>query len=570
VIVACLNFFEELPALKESVPTYYDSVDKIIAVDGAYKDWPSEKPYSCDGSLEYLKGLKKVELIETKRFWNNQCKKRSEYFKHGKKGDIFFIIDADEFVENPEEFRSFEGADVGQVKIKSPLYRKIYTEPRFFKWRKGLHYKGKHHWVYDNLGLVASHGEVASGIHPIETNVLIDHKRNFSKTQKQHSQKQTYKVSQRKEEKVTQSILVEPMNIAMFTSYDPAGVAFNLSEAINTTTPHTCKCFRKTNNYIDYPVQFETAGNQIKAREAIRGADIVHSHLHLAYADVFGINKNAKYAIHYHGTGFRNNPKDMDKVAKSRGVLQIVSNLELMQHADDLHFLENPVPFAKYSQMAKGRKRGKIFKIVHSPTSRKVKGTDILLKTIENLKSQKIPVELILIEKTSHKECLKRKVEADLAFDQLHYAMGVSALESACFGQPVIAGDEYVRKASIEKYGYCPYTFATEKTLEETIKKFILNEEFYEEEKKRMVEHVKKYHDYGSVARRYFDILDVKPKVVNHVLREGTDGIYVKIDVATIYAGVPLHRGAELEVPKDVAKRWISRDIATLIDKRFF
>jgi len=514
MIIACLNFYNELPALKASLPTYYDKVDKIIAVDGAYAGYPTNTPYSTDGSVEFLEPLSKVTLVKTKEFWKDQCVKRSEYFSHGAPGDLFFIIDADEFVE---EFNlSGFDSDVGQVELRSPLYPQPYTEPRIITWMDGLKYIGRHHYIYSNEDLVASHRTIGPGIDSTIAGIKILHKRGFGKTAEQKRDKKKMRHHQNGIEKIDQSeINKQPVNIAMFTSYDPAGIAWGLCEAINSTTPNTVNYFRQTDNYIGYQEQHNTHKRMELAKECIRSADVIHCHQSLNFADAIAPNPTAIYVIHHHGTLFRKRHKEIYTAAKRRNAIQIVSNLELTQYEKDLHYLENLVPFARYNNMRKNRRENElakvspdgVFRIAHSPTSRENKGTRIFLQAVKNLQEKGLSIEAILIEKKSHKEALAMKVNADACFDSFWLGLQVSGLEAACFEQPVLAGDEIVRDKMIELYGACPYTFVTEETLAGKIEKLIVSKKFYAQEQKRVTAHVKQYHDYGPVAKKYLEII---------------------------------------------------------------
>lgn len=299
------------------------------------------------------------------------------------------------------------------------------------------------------------------------------------------------------------------LRIGMFTWYDPAGVGWHLKQAINKTTPHLATYFRELNNYIKYPEQFHTIRDRALALEVIKKSDVIHCHLGFEYADRVGFNEKAKYSIHYHGTKFRRDAKTYQEKAASRSAIQFCSNLELTNYGKDINYLENPIPFDEYNNMINGRAPGKVFKIAHSPTKRSNKGTAIFLKAIEALKKKEYQIEAILIEKKSHKEALEMKVKADACFDSFWLGMQMSGLESACFEQPVLAGDELIRDKMIELYGYCPYTFVTEDTLEEQICNLINYKQYYKSEQERVTEHVKKYHDYGPVAKKYLELLDL-------------------------------------------------------------
>ena len=159
MIVVCLNIFNSLKLLPRTLRTIKGSVDKIVAVDGAYRDYPHTKPYSTDGPVEYLK-KEGIEVIEVAEAWEDQLEKRTAYFL-GEDGDIYFIIDADEVLAKDFDKAEIEGMteDVGWITYINPLYaNRPYLEPRLFRFKTGMHYAGRHDWIYDGQGrLMASH-----------------------------------------------------------------------------------------------------------------------------------------------------------------------------------------------------------------------------------------------------------------------------------------------------------------------------------------------------------------------------------------------------------------------------
>lgn len=91
-------------------------------------------------------------------------------------------------------------------------------------------------------------------------------------------------------------------------------------------------------------------------------------------------------------------------------------------------------PFANYHTT---------LKVFHAPNNRALKGTDFLIKAINQLQNEGLPIDLVLIEKVSNKEALMRYGEADLIFDQcLSGFHGYVTLEAMALGKPVMA---YIR-----------------------------------------------------------------------------------------------------------------------------
>jgi len=79
------------------------------------------------------------------------------------------------------------------------------------------------------------------------------------------------------------------------------------------------------------------------------------------------------------------------------------------------------------------------FVVGHAPTHRIVKGTDEIIRVIENLRSKGFKVRLELIEGLSREDAQKKYQEIDLFIDQLVIGWyGVVSLEVMALGKPVL------------------------------------------------------------------------------------------------------------------------------------
>ena len=97
-----------------------------------------------------------------------------------------------------------------------------------------------------------------------------------------------------------------------------------------------------------------------------------------------------------------------------------------------------------------------VVKIVHSPNHRYIKGTEYLIKAVEQLKNEGLNVELILLERKSNDEVLRiLAVEADIMVEQLVSGYGLSGMEGMASGLPVLSNlsDENVTRA-FRRYSY--------------------------------------------------------------------------------------------------------------------
>lgn len=85
--------------------------------------------------------------------------------------------------------------------------------------------------------------------------------------------------------------------------------------------------------------------------------------------------------------------------------------------------------------------------VVHAPTHRAVKGTELVVQAVERLIAEGEQLELQLVEKMSHGEARRLYERADLAIDQLFAGWyGGFAVEMMALGKPVLS---YIREGDL-------------------------------------------------------------------------------------------------------------------------
>jgi glycosyltransferase involved in cell wall biosynthesis len=107
-------------------------------------------------------------------------------------------------------------------------------------------------------------------------------------------------------------------------------------------------------------------------------------------------------------------------------------------------------------------------RVIHAPSIRSRKGTDVVLQVLEKL-SKTLPIDIVLLEHVPHSTVLSELDTADLVIDQLRVGWyGVLACEAMARGVPVIA---YLRPEWVAKYQPdCPIVCADDASLEETVR----------------------------------------------------------------------------------------------------
>lgn len=142
--------------------------------------------------------------------------------------------------------------------------------------------------------------------------------------------------------------------------------------------------------------------------------------------------------------------------------------------------------------------------IVHAPTNYIMKGSEYILKAIDNLHT-KYNFEFILVQGKTQDEALKIYEKADIIIDQLFLqTYGVFAVEAMSMGKPVIS---YISKEMKENFpNELPIVSATVDSIEDKIEFLLNNPEKRNCLGKAGRQYVEDYHDYKKIAQVQYDI----------------------------------------------------------------
>jgi glycosyltransferase involved in cell wall biosynthesis len=142
-------------------------------------------------------------------------------------------------------------------------------------------------------------------------------------------------------------------------------------------------------------------------------------------------------------------------------------------------------------------------KIIHAPSERIKKGTEIIVSIIKKL-SLKYPLEWVLVENLPRKRAWEIYQKADIAIDQIIIGWyGAFAVEMMALGKPVIA---YLRSSDIQAfvpfYKDIPIVNADPQTLEESLIMLIENYHLRNKIAKQSRKFVQKYHHPLKIAQK--------------------------------------------------------------------
>ena len=208
-----------------------------------------------------------------------------------------------------------------------------------------------------------------------------------------------------------------------------------------------------------------------------------------------------KLVCHYMGSDLR--------LRGVHPVMDRLSDLNLTNESDhllvhpDIHYIYIPFDASRYQ--VRTRENEKI-RIVHSPSNRSMKGTELILPVIERLKKMR-NVEFLLIENTPHDEVLSIKATCDIAVEQVgNYGgtgYGRNSLETLAMGIPTLTEMTPDYLAWLPEN---PFVLATPESLLERLIELV--DDPSERRAKALAGRawVEKYHSYASVHARLMEL----------------------------------------------------------------
>ncbi len=142
-----------------------------------------------------------------------------------------------------------------------------------------------------------------------------------------------------------------------------------------------------------------------------------------------------------------------------------------------------------------------VVKILHSPNHRAFKGTEYLIKAIEELKEDGLQIELVLLEKVQNSKVRELMQEVDILAEQFIFnGYTLNADEGMASGLPVLANlDNEAYTTVFRRYSFlneCPILSTSPETLKDNLKLLITNPELRKELGELGRKYAEKYHSY--------------------------------------------------------------------------
>ncbi len=189
--------------------------------------------------------------------------------------------------------------------------------------------------------------------------------------------------------------------------------------------------------------------------------------------------------------------KELDEISD----LNLTSEYDHLALKKDLKYIFYPYDTSELP--VKKERTNDAIKIVHSPTNRKYKGTELIISVIEKVKKER-NIEFLLMENIPRHKLLEIKSDCDISIDQVGGTMGgtgygKAGLETLAMGIPTITN---MTKDYADWLPENPFIIAN--NFEELYKSLIglIDNESYRIEKGKMgIEWVNKYHSFENVNK---------------------------------------------------------------------
>lgn len=179
--------------------------------------------------------------------------------------------------------------------------------------------------------------------------------------------------------------------------------------------------------------------------------------------------------------------------------LNLTLEFDHMYLHPDIHFI--PAPF-EMPPVAGKRAAGPRLRIVHAPSQRYNKGTDLILPVIDRLKARH-DFEFVLVEGVSQAECRRIKSGCDLCIDQVGNrggtGYGVSSLEMLYQGIPCVSDFTPLLASFMPDH---PFYLADPATLENVLEGILENPEELRARGEASRRWLEKTHGYAAVMDR--------------------------------------------------------------------
>lgn len=269
------------------------------------------------------------------------------------------------------------------------------------------------------------------------------------------------------------------------------------AEAINRCTGSVARCWALNPKYHSDP---DLARTKMGLQEGVYWSDMIH--LSDAPPYLWDLHKAPGFIVEFRGGYLRMASSTVWdwQLATHKPIL---TSAELGRYVPRFHYLPLPMDMKKFTVGKNYPETELPLKVVHTPTRRDYKDTDMLIEVCNELDD----VELILVEGKSYEEALEAKRGADVCFGQIKVGdYGASEREAFCLGLAVIGRLQPISR--VYNPG-CPIiSVANKAELSARLKELSEDPELCAEIKKKSRTWAERFLSYEAVAPRQEDLYE--------------------------------------------------------------
>lgn len=238
----------------------------------------------------------------------------------------------------------------------------------------------------------------------------------------------------------------------------------------------------------------------------IREYNLLHFHfnsifpLYLDFCIYRAMGK--KIILHYHGDDIRGKSyKNWFSFLADR---IFVSTVDLLKYAPEgAEWVPNPIDLEKFPFVGTKNHAGPVT-IVHAPSHRQSKGTDLIIKAVKDLEEEGYQITFILVEGMPLSRAMEIYRSADIVVDQVNPRIGLYGLvsiENMALGKPVLCSIHPEYEFYLPDL---PIVRVRPETLKDRLRMVIEDPDLRQGLGREGRQYVEKYHDAKKIGARYF------------------------------------------------------------------
>jgi hypothetical protein len=171
ILGVCIFYDDGADMLRRSLTSLKAVTDRVLAIDGAYAEFPHKDFLSQKSTSDIAKELAD-EVITPDRVWKDEVEKRNAYLKLKSEKDYYFMLDADEVVEGGKPMRLVHPTyRISLSTLKDGNWFPYYYN-RLFRHHRGMRYHLKHNNLITKQGISLS---IPDDNIPIHEGLVIKH-----------------------------------------------------------------------------------------------------------------------------------------------------------------------------------------------------------------------------------------------------------------------------------------------------------------------------------------------------------------------------------------------------------